>query len=106
MMRRSPDAYFKQDASGDASEDYFNYLMETITTVQIVSDWVYSDWERYNETSIIQGLIHSLITVLEGPESAEELSNKYPVFKRAYTDYINKDSEDIRDLITFLYKYS
>ena len=105
-MRRSPDAYFKQNANGIASEDYFNYLMETITTIQIVSEWVYSDWELYNETSLIQGLINSLITVLEGPETATELSEKYPVFKRAYTDYINKNSDDIRDLITFLYKYS
>ena len=105
-MRRSPDAYFKQNANGNPNEDYFNYLMETITTVQIVSEWVYSDWELYNETSLIQGLISSLKMVLDAPKSANFFSEKYPVFKRAYTSYINKNSDDIRDLISFLYKYS
>jgi hypothetical protein len=105
-MRRSPDAYFKQDASGDPNDDFFNYLMETITTIQLVSEWVYSEWELYNETNLIQGLVSSLTTVLDSPRAAEQLSENFPVFKRAYNSYINKNSNDIRDLITFLYKYS
>jgi len=103
-MRRSPDAYFKENRIGNPNDDFYSYLMETITTIDLVRDWVYSEWELYNETSLIQGLINSLKTVLEF--NSIYFSEKYPIFKRAYDAYINKNSGDLRDLITFLYMYS
>jgi ABC-type long-subunit fatty acid transport system fused permease/ATPase subunit len=109
-MRRSPDAYFKKYFEGeldktDPSEIFYLSSIETIETIKLISEWVYSEWELYNDNPIIKSLVDGFTTNFENNFFIDLHYYKYPLFKRAYDAYIEKKSDDVRDFITFLYKF-
>jgi len=79
--------------------------IESIETVNYFSEWVYSEWELYNENVIIKSLIDGYTQNFKNNSFVVYHYNKYPLFKKAYDAYCQKDSGDIRDFITFLYKF-
>jgi hypothetical protein len=109
-MRHSPDEYFRKYFDGSLSqtsltEVFYLSSVETIETVSLIGDWVYSEWELYDNNTVIKGLVDGFRTNFENKNFIDLHYYKYPLFKRAYDAYIEKGSYDIRDFVSYLYKF-
>jgi len=98
----NPDEYLEKVKD---TPSILGYTMSVLRTDPMISEWYYSDRDRYDSHVLIDSIVNGLDGILSFKKSLDDHIKEYPFFARAYQKYLDTPDRDTRHLLQYLYLY-